>query len=162
MESHSALPCCLPAALPSCGRSYKKHSPSTIGDITQRRKELDSARCQGELQPPAFPQDGSPLGKGLVCACIPERRGLDSGRPPHALREKRLGGGRDLGGELHWRVFNGWGYGKRAGSGVEAGWTPSVCSERCDTSRRWGVGVQGLPGSLWVPSGAGSLPSSGI
>lgn len=36
-----------------------------------------------------------------------------------------------------------------------------VSSEYCETSRGWGVGVQGLSGSLWVPSGAGSLPSSG-
>ena len=137
--------------------------------LTSVSSRVPSTRCHQQSCPASHRTDRFTTVNESICPVqqgsahsIPERRGLDSGRPPHALREKRLGGGRDLGGELHWRVFNGWGYGKRAGSGVEAGWTPSVCSERCDTSRGWGVGVQGLPGSLWVSSGAGSLPSSGI
>lgn len=71
LETHRTLSCCLPATLPSCRRSYKKLSPSTIGDITQRQKEPDSARCQESYGPHPSLRTGA-LGKGLwVCSPIP-------------------------------------------------------------------------------------------
>ena len=110
LETHRALPRRLPATLRSCSRSYKKHSRSTIGDITQRRKELDSARCQGESWPLSLPQDGSPSGKGLgMFHWTSGGTGSDSRGPLLSLGE-----GRGVGDGFHRRIFRDGAYGKGA------------------------------------------------
>lgn len=150
LEAHRALPCRLPATLPSCRRSYKKHSHLTIGDITQRRKELDSARCQGELWPLPLPQDMSPLGKGLgMCHRNPGGMGSDSQGSPRTLGE-----GQGMGHGFPWRGFQGWGLWQRSWGAGRACWLPSVSKQRAVEG--WGWAGTWRPG----PDPLQQLPSS--
>lgn len=139
LETHSALPCSLPAALPSCGRSYKKHSPSTIGDITQWQKEPDSARCQGSYGPHPFLSMGA-LGKGLwVCST----RSLEGWA--RLLGTSSHSGGH--GGWISLETFQGMrDMGKELAVGVGSRQILSVFSECSETTRGVGVGAQALPG----------------
>lgn len=119
LETQSALPCaCQPPSRAACRRSYKKRSPSTIGDITQQQQELDSARCQ-ESYGPTLPRDRSPWERAGVYS-TGSREGwvrlVEGGWGREGWSRGTMAGGR----HCHWRFFKAWGTRERSWEGVEA------------------------------------------